>query len=208
MTHGRRLRARRARPGGPAPGRRCWPARAARTCVVCAVVPAPWPPSPGEGRRRVPGLPRQAGGRGARARRARGCPSDVPATFAWSITRAPLPAGLLEVAEQRDASADRGRLVAAAGGSGTCRSAASASRLLHSSPSRSRSRRAGSASRAGRARGAGDRRVRRHPTRTTSSSPPRASRHGSARRCGIASFAVRPRAAVHGRRRHARPTTR
>ena len=99
--------------------------------VVCAVVPAPWYPSPARvdaeyrstcSRRRESALDE------ARAR----LPADIPATFVVHDARS-APAGLLEVAEEHDAS-----LIvvgsSSAGGVGHVTLGSASSRLLHSSP--------------------------------------------------------------------------
>jgi nucleotide-binding universal stress UspA family protein len=99
--------------------------------VVCAVVPAAWPPSPArvdaEYRQYVDGAAENALSR-ARAR----LPSDVPATYEVLHARS-TPAGLLDVAERVGAS-----LIivgsAAEGGSGHVSVGSVSSRLLHSSP--------------------------------------------------------------------------
>jgi nucleotide-binding universal stress UspA family protein len=99
--------------------------------LVCAVVPAAWPPSPA----RVDAEYREYLDRTANdaleQARAR-LPADIPATFLLHHARS-TPAGLLEVAEQHAASL----IVAgssAAGGSGHVSVGSVTSRLLHSSP--------------------------------------------------------------------------
>jgi nucleotide-binding universal stress UspA family protein len=99
--------------------------------VVCAVIPQPWPPSPArvdaEYREYLEGAARAALEQ-ARAR----LPSDLPADYMVKRTRS-APAGLLELAEERDASA----IVvgsAASGGAGQVTLGGTTSRLLHSSP--------------------------------------------------------------------------
>jgi nucleotide-binding universal stress UspA family protein len=99
--------------------------------VVCAVVPAPWYPSPA----RVDAEYRDYLEQTARAalEKARAqLPSDLPATSLVHDARS-APAGLLEVAEERDAS-----LIvvgsASAGGAGHVTLGSTTSRLLHSSP--------------------------------------------------------------------------
>jgi nucleotide-binding universal stress UspA family protein len=99
--------------------------------VVCAVIPAPWYPSPA----RVDAEYRDYLEQTARAalEKARAqLPSDLPATSLVHDARS-APAGLLEVAEERDAS-----LIvvgsAAAGGAGHVTLGSTTSRLLHSSP--------------------------------------------------------------------------
>jgi nucleotide-binding universal stress UspA family protein len=99
--------------------------------VVCAVVPAPWYPSPA----RVDAEYRDYLEQTARAalEKARAqLPSDLPATSPVHHARS-APAGLLEVAEERDAS-----LIvvgsASAGGAGHVTLGSTTSRLLHSSP--------------------------------------------------------------------------
>jgi len=98
--------------------------------VVCAVVPAQWPPSPAkvdaEYQTYLQGAAENA------LSRARGrLPADVPASFEVVHARS-APAGLLEVAERVDAS-----LIvvgsAAEGGSGIVAVGSASGRLLHSS---------------------------------------------------------------------------
>lgn len=98
--------------------------------VVCAVVPAQWPPSPAkvdaEYQTYLQGAADNA------LSRARGrLPADVPASFEVVHARS-APAGLLEVAERVDAS-----LIvvgsAAEGGSGMVAVGSASARLLHSS---------------------------------------------------------------------------
>jgi nucleotide-binding universal stress UspA family protein len=99
--------------------------------VVCAVVPAPWAPSPA----RVDAEYRaelertaEAALKQARAR----LPADIPATYLVHHARS-APAGLLEVAEERDASV----IVvgsSSSGGPGHVSLGSATSRLLHSSP--------------------------------------------------------------------------
>jgi nucleotide-binding universal stress UspA family protein len=98
--------------------------------LVCAVVPAPWPPSPAkvdaEYQSYLQGAAENA------LSRARGrLPADVPASFEVLHARS-APAGLLDVAERAGAS-----LVvvgsAAEGGSGMVALGSTSSRLLHSS---------------------------------------------------------------------------
>jgi nucleotide-binding universal stress UspA family protein len=99
--------------------------------LVCAVIPLPWPPSPArvdaEYRAYLEGAANDALEQ-ARAR----LPADLPARYLVHHARS-APAGLLEVAEQHDASL----IVAgssAAGGSGHVSLGSATSRLLHSSP--------------------------------------------------------------------------
>jgi nucleotide-binding universal stress UspA family protein len=98
--------------------------------VVCAVVPAQWPPSPAkvdaEYQQYLVGAAENA------LSRARGrLPADVPASFEVVHARS-APAGLLEVASRVDAS-----LIvvgsAAEGGSGLVAVGSTSARLLHSS---------------------------------------------------------------------------
>jgi nucleotide-binding universal stress UspA family protein len=99
--------------------------------VVCAVVPAPWPPSPArvdaEYQGELTATAEQALDR-ARAR----LPDDVAATFVVHHARS-VPAGLLEAAEDH-----RADLVVAGsstrGGAGHVELGSVTSRLLHSSP--------------------------------------------------------------------------
>ena len=104
---------------------------AAEDVAVCAVIPAPWYPSPA----RVDAeyqeyLERMANDALERARER--LPSDIPGTFLVHHARS-VPAGLLEVAEQRDAA-----LIvvgsSSAGGSGQVTLGSASSRLLYSSP--------------------------------------------------------------------------
>lgn len=99
--------------------------------VVCAVIPAPWYPSPA----RVDAEYRDYLEQTARAalQKARAqLPSDLPASSLVHHARS-APAGLLEVAEERDAS-----LIvvgsSSAGGTGHVTLGSTTSRLLHSSP--------------------------------------------------------------------------
>jgi nucleotide-binding universal stress UspA family protein len=89
--------------------------------VVCAIIPSPWPPSPArvdaEWRAELEQIANEALDR-ARER----LPDDVPARFLVQHARS-APAGLLQVAEQHDAST----IVTGAMGS-------TSGRLLHSSP--------------------------------------------------------------------------
>jgi nucleotide-binding universal stress UspA family protein len=89
--------------------------------VVCAVIPSPWPPSPArvdaEWRAELERLANEALDR-ARER----LPEDIPARYVVHHARS-TPAGLLEVAEEHDASV----IVTGAMGSTT-------GRLLHTSP--------------------------------------------------------------------------
>jgi nucleotide-binding universal stress UspA family protein len=89
--------------------------------VVCAVIPAPWPPSPArvdaEYRAELERVAREALDR-ARER----LPEDIPARYVVHHARS-APAGLLEVAEEHDASV----IVTGAVGSTT-------GRLLYTSP--------------------------------------------------------------------------
>jgi nucleotide-binding universal stress UspA family protein len=99
--------------------------------VVCAVVPQPWPPSPAridaEYREYLDRTANDALGQ-ARAR----LPADIPAKYLVHHARS-APAGLLEMAEEHDASV----IVvgsSADGGSGHVSLGSVTSRLLHSSP--------------------------------------------------------------------------
>jgi nucleotide-binding universal stress UspA family protein len=99
--------------------------------VVCAVVPAPWAPSPA----RIDAEYRAELERTAEAAlnqaRAR-LPADIPATYLVHHARS-APAGLLEVAEEREAS-----LIvlgsSPSGGAGHVSLGSASSRLLHSAP--------------------------------------------------------------------------
>jgi nucleotide-binding universal stress UspA family protein len=99
--------------------------------VVCAVVPAPWPPSPArvdaEYRAYLERTAQEALDK-ARAR----LPGEIPATFLVHHARS-TPAGLLEVAERHDASV----IVtgsSATGSAGYVSLGSVTSRLMHSSP--------------------------------------------------------------------------
>jgi nucleotide-binding universal stress UspA family protein len=99
--------------------------------VVCAVVPAPWPPSPARIDAEYRAQLERSANEALEQARAR-LPSDLPAKYVVHHARS-TPAGLLEVAEERDASV----IVAgssAAGGSGQVSLGSATSRLLHSSP--------------------------------------------------------------------------
>jgi nucleotide-binding universal stress UspA family protein len=99
--------------------------------VVCAVVPAPWYPSPARVDAEYQAYLEQAAQDALDRARTR-LPSDLPATFLVHHARS-APAGLLEVAEQHDAS-----LIvvgsSSAGGAGHVTLGSASSRLLHSSP--------------------------------------------------------------------------
>ncbi len=99
--------------------------------VVCAVVPAPWYPSPARVDAEYRDYLRQMAQEALDQARAR-LPSDIPATFVVHDARS-APAGLLEVAERHHAS-----LIvvgsSSAGGSGQVTLGSATSRLLHSSP--------------------------------------------------------------------------
>jgi nucleotide-binding universal stress UspA family protein len=99
--------------------------------IVCAVVPAPWYPSPArvdaEYRDHLRKMAEEALAK-ARSR----LPSDLPARYLVHDARS-VPAGLLEVAEREDAA-----LIvtgsSSAGGTGHVTPGSSSSRLLYSSP--------------------------------------------------------------------------
>jgi nucleotide-binding universal stress UspA family protein len=99
--------------------------------VVCAVVPAPWYPSPARVDAEYRDYLQQAAERALDGARGR-LPADIPATFVVHHARS-APAGLLEVAEEHDAS-----LIvvgsSSAGGVGHVTLGSASSRLLHSSP--------------------------------------------------------------------------
>ena len=99
--------------------------------VVCAVVPAPWYPSPARVDAEYQQYLQQTANEALEKARAR-LPSDIPATFEVHDARS-VPAGLLELAQQRDAS-----LIvvgsSASGGSGQVTLGSASSRLLYSSP--------------------------------------------------------------------------
>jgi nucleotide-binding universal stress UspA family protein len=99
--------------------------------VVCAVVPAPWPPSPARVDAEYRAYLEQTANEALEQARTR-LPSDIPAKYMHHHARS-TPAGLLEVAAQHDASL----IVAgssAGGGSGHVSLGSATSRLLHSSP--------------------------------------------------------------------------
>jgi nucleotide-binding universal stress UspA family protein len=99
--------------------------------VVCAVVPAPWYPSPARVDAEYQQYLRETANEALEKARTR-LPSDIPSTFVVHDARS-VPAGLLELAEQRDASL----IVAgssAAGGSGSVTLGSASGRLLYSSP--------------------------------------------------------------------------
>jgi nucleotide-binding universal stress UspA family protein len=99
--------------------------------VVCAVVPAPWYPSPARVDAEYQAYLRQAANDALEKARAR-LPSDIPARFLVHDARS-TAAGLLDVAQQEDAS-----LIvlgsATAGGPGYVSLGGTSSRLLYSSP--------------------------------------------------------------------------
>ena len=100
--------------------------------VVCAVVPAPWYPSPARVDAEYRDYLHGDGARRRWSRRARGCPPTSSSTFVVHDARS-VPAGLLEVAEQHDAA-----LIvvgsSSAGGAGHVTLGSTSSRLLYSSP--------------------------------------------------------------------------
>ena len=99
--------------------------------VVGAVVPAPWYPSPARVDAEYQAYLHEAAQSALDKARTR-LPSDIPATFVIHDARS-VPAGLLELAEQHDAS-----LIvvgsSSAGGVGHVTLGSASSRLLHSSP--------------------------------------------------------------------------
>ena len=99
--------------------------------VVCAVVPAPWYPSPARVDAEYRAYLQQAARDALDQARAR-LPSDIPATFVVHDARS-TPAGLLETAEQHGAS-----LIvvgsSSAGGPGHVTLGSASGRLLHSAP--------------------------------------------------------------------------
>jgi nucleotide-binding universal stress UspA family protein len=99
--------------------------------VVCAVVPAPWYPSPARVDAEYQQYLQETANAALEKARTR-LPSDIPSTFVVHDARS-VPAGLLELAEQRDAS-----LIvvgsSAAGGSGSVTLGSASGRLLYSSP--------------------------------------------------------------------------
>jgi nucleotide-binding universal stress UspA family protein len=99
--------------------------------VVGAVVPAPWYPSPARVDAEYQAYLHEAA-QSALHKARRRLPSDIPATFVIHDARS-VPAGLLELAEQHDAS-----LIvvgsSSAGGVGHVTLGSASSRLLHSSP--------------------------------------------------------------------------
>jgi nucleotide-binding universal stress UspA family protein len=99
--------------------------------LVCAVVPAPWPPSPARVDAEYRAWLRGAADEALEQARAR-LPNDIPAQHVVREARS-TPAGLLEVAEEHDA----GLVVAgssAGGGVGHVSLGSTTARLLHSSP--------------------------------------------------------------------------
>ena len=98
--------------------------------LVCAVVPAPWPPSPARVDAEYRAWLRGAANEALEQARAR-LPNDVPAQYVVREARS-APAGLLEVAEEHGA----GLIVAGSsgGGVGHVSLGSTTSRLLHSSP--------------------------------------------------------------------------
>jgi len=99
--------------------------------VVCAIVPAPWPPSPARVDAEYRAYLEQAANDALAKARAR-LPADIAATFEVHHARS-APAGLLELAERHDA----GVIVTGsspAGGAGHVSVGSTTSRLLHSSP--------------------------------------------------------------------------
>jgi nucleotide-binding universal stress UspA family protein len=99
--------------------------------VVGAVVPAPWYPSPARVDAEYQDYLQETANAALEKARTR-LPSDIPATFVVHDARS-VPAGLLELAEQREAS-----LIvvgsSAAGGSGQVTLGSASGRLLYSSP--------------------------------------------------------------------------
>ena len=181
MTHARRHPPRRARAGGAAPRRDARPLRRGRRSSCARSSRAPGRPA------RRASTPSTAPTSSETAERAldqarERLPEDIPATFAAGHARS-APAGLLELAEQHEASLIV--LGSSSGGAFGHVSLGSVTDRLRTAPrSPSCSRRAGSAP--GRARASrGSRRPSPRPTGpTTSSSRPPASPRGSARRCG------------------------
>jgi nucleotide-binding universal stress UspA family protein len=99
--------------------------------VVCAVIPASWPPSLARVDAEYRGYLETVAKEALDQARDR-LPADIPATFTVQHARS-APAGLLEAAEQHEASV----IVAgssAAGGAGHVSLGSATSRLLHSSP--------------------------------------------------------------------------
>ena len=99
--------------------------------VVCAVIPRSWPPSPARVDAEYQGYLEQAARDALDQARAR-LPSDIAASFVVKHARS-APAGLLEVAEERDANAIAVGS-AASGAPGHVMLGSTTSRLLHSSP--------------------------------------------------------------------------
>jgi nucleotide-binding universal stress UspA family protein len=99
--------------------------------AVCAVIPAPWPPSPARIDAEYRAFLESTANEALEQARAR-LPSDIPAKFVAHHARS-APAGLLEVAGEHDA-----RLIvggsSASGGAGHVSLGSATSRLLHSSP--------------------------------------------------------------------------
>ena len=102
----------------------------AEELLVCAVVPAPWPPSPAKVDAEYQAALRGAAENALSRARAR-LPADVPASFEVLQARS-APAGLIDVAERVSAS-----LIvvgsAVEGGSGMVAVGSTSARLLHSS---------------------------------------------------------------------------
>jgi nucleotide-binding universal stress UspA family protein len=99
--------------------------------LVCAIIPAPWPPSPARVDAEYRAWLRGAASEALEQARGR-LPDDVPAQYVVRDARS-TPAGLIDVAEEHDASL----IVAgssAAGGPGHVSLGSATSRLLHSSP--------------------------------------------------------------------------
>ena len=111
--------------------RACWRARSTTDAVLCAVVPAPWPPSPAKVDAEYREYLTSAATDALEEARER-LSADVPATALVHHARS-APAGLLEVAERHDASLIAvGSSTAGALGQVTLGSVSSS--LLHSSP--------------------------------------------------------------------------
>ena len=99
--------------------------------VVCAIVPAPWYPSPARVDAEYQEYLQETANEALEKARTR-LPSDIPSTFVVHDARS-VPAGLLELAEQRDASLI---VVGLVGGRrrGYVTLGSASSRLLYSSP--------------------------------------------------------------------------
>ena len=92
----------RARARRPAPRRACSRRSAGDDLVVCAVIPAPWPPSPARVDAEYRAELEQPGATRRSTRRARGCPTTCRRASS-SITRARLRPGCSRWPSEHDA---------------------------------------------------------------------------------------------------------